>query len=171
MRPSSMPPALRKMRRRTPPVSEGVLCPFESLLHEKQPKIAGAPGFLRLFCALVHAGYKNPRSKVSASQRKFAAMCAVRRYAGAGCHSSWRANPFGFAAGCRRAGTACSKFRATKRCGPLCGKLPIFGIFPLFCAFLAECTLRKFPKYGIIYLQRRRENSDGKAGKSYARAL
>lgn len=124
---------------------------------------------MRLFCALVHAGYKNPRSKVSASQRKFAAMCAVRRYAGAGCHSSWRANPFGFAAGCRRAGTACSKFRATKRCGPLCGKLPIFGIFPLFCAFLAECTLRKFPKYGIIYLQRRRENSDGKAGKSYAR--
>lgn len=43
--------------------------------------------------------------------------------------------------------------------------------FPLFCAFSAKCTLRKFPKYGIIYSQRRRENSDGKAGKSYARAL
>ena len=102
---------------------------------KNNPKSPERPDFCACFAFLYAPGIRPPRSKAPASQRKFAAVCAVRRYAKAGCHSSWRANPFGFAEACRRAGTACSKFRAIKRCGPLCGKLPTYGIFLCFAHF------------------------------------
>lgn len=144
MEPSGDAPAVFLARQRlrllprttTPPVFRGRTMPFwEPSTRKTTQNRRNARIFAPVLRFCTRRVYDPPRSKAPASQRKFAAVCAVRRYAKAGCHSSWRANPFGFAEACRRAGTACSKFRAIKRCGPLCGKLPTYGIFLCFAHF------------------------------------